>query len=695
MNLADWVKLIKSTIGAIDFESIATEFLREYYAATVLASDGTGDGGVDAWVVLTSEPPIRLPAQFHSGNSVPWERKLIATAKLLRTQGNPFNLTKLLFVCTQTPSASKVEELNAEIQREFGFSVQVFDARAIASLAMDRRGHLLHLLAQRLPGLEPSSRRALPNARDELLLSFAFFHEQPETYRMEVVKSAIATILHRNKGGIPRTTLLAEVEKLLGLTSLKLPERALRNLEREQKVIASHDSVTAAPSLAERTATAMALAGADEAELRRQCVGALEQFLAKGTHNRVARAERAVEAVFSDLGLLVRNSVAERTLGAVDHHAWRIGRSDAEIAQRWQGLEHRLASELELNHHTLTQAFSTLVRVVAESPFAKSIAAAELFLRITEYEAHELTTALETTISPHIILDASIAMPMLCARFDRPAPDWPTSVAADSLYESLQRRGAQFIIPSLYVEEIAYHLRKARAFEGIIATEPELERSGNFFVAHFCSTRPPGETRSTDHFREFLTAFGAPHAPTGSQMDLRRSEYALTQIFDRYGIDVEDVVERADDPKLPDEPLRDSRLLDHDRAVVRWLTALGGRQPLFCTADRWLQGVLSESSVIALDSAALTDLFELVRPSEEPHRLLTPLAIAHALTEEDRVRAAAVWDAIVAIDSVRLADWKLIHRAREFRAQWLASKRDLSQLSSEWIAFRDAGMDAP
>lgn len=698
MNLDEWVDLLKNVIGPGEFRPIAIEFLRNYYGGAIQYADGTGDGGVDAWVILNSEPSVRIPAQFHAGRGEPWDHKLSADVEVLRgfrerlAPDDPrrLDLSRVLFVCTQSPSALKVEELNAELQRAHGFSIQVFDARAIASSAIQTRGPLLDLLAQRLPGAGERAERELPDARDEMLLAFAFFHTQPTKYRWEVSKSAIATILHRNPGGMPQARLLDEAATLLRLSPPQpLLARALRNLEREQKVVLDGDAVRASPTLAQRTLTTLTIAATDEDKLRRQCEAALEPLLPKGVHHRTERARRAVAAIFGDLGVLVRNSVAERALGA---------RTDAEL-HRWQAIERRLANELTLDRSGVERAFGALVRVVADSPFARSLAAAELFLRITEHDADELARVLETPSPLRVVLDASIAMPMLCALYDLRASDWETSVAAHTLYGSLRGRGARLVVPSVYIEEIAAHLMKARAFAHIVETEAELERSRNFFVAHFCSTRELGEARSVAEFHRFLAAFGAPRAcpgPGPSQVrERRRIEHELTRILGRYGIEVADVLGRADDPELVGEPCREGVLLRHDRAVVRWLTEPETAGMLLCTADRWLQGVLSDYGVVALDSAALADLFELVRPAGTSRGLLTPLAIAQTLAEEDRVLAASVWDEIVALEDLRLADWRLIERAREFRTRWLAGQRDPSSLSTEWLAFRDAAPRDP
>lgn len=700
MNLDEWENLLKNVIGPTEFRAIALEFLHEHYRVPIHDADGRGDSGVDAWVILSAEPMTRVPAQFYAGKSKPWDQKLREDIKKVHarrealpdTDVRRLELRRLLFVCTQEPDAKLAESLLVDIQEQYGISVQIFDARAIASTALRNQQRLLGLLADRLPARPQDPERPSETTRDRALLSFAFFHPKPAKYRWEVAKSVLTTILQRTGSSMPRERLLADAAELLHLsTPPLLLERALRNLQYEQSVRLDGSEVAIDPTLAERHATAFKIAIVDEETLRERCAGALEPFLARGVHHRTARARRAVDAIFGDLGLLVRTAVADRAVSLLDLGTSATGKRDDDTVRRWQGVQRRLELELDVDPAALRQAFEALVRTIADSPFARSLAAAELFLKLTEYDAGDLATALQTPLPLRVALDASIAMPMFCALDSRVAQDWEPSVAAHALYHSLRSRGAQLVVPSVYVEEMAAHLLRAWTYGSVIETQPELERSRNFFVAHYCSMRK--DNRSSTEFLRFLKACGAqPPTPEQVQQKLqqRRAEHELTKILATYSIEVIAVDVRIDDPKLIDEPVREDVLLRHDRAVFRWLMH-DDRGAVLCTADRWLQGVLGKYERVALDSAALTDLLELLRPTTATSPLLTPLVIAQTLTEEHRVLAASVWDELVAIEGAHLDNWDLRERAREFHAMWVAKHRSPSGVADAWLAFRDAG----
>jgi len=699
MNLDEWVSLVK-TIGPSEFKLVGVEFLREQFGCIVQYTDGTGDGGVDAWVVLQAEPRIRRPAQFYAGAG-DWETKVSEDVKKLASFRDSLSsesradFEALFFICTQTPSPTKLETVSQELRQKYNVVTRLFDARAIASLALQNRTSLLDLLAARLPRWH-SEGAIEPSALEEALVAFSFFHGSPSKYRWAVAKSGIATILHRN-GGIARDVLLRETASLLGLREEStLPRLALRNLVSEGLVTidATTDKADAAEALAARTSTTLKIARQEEESLRVQCATELEPLFPKGTHERERRAREAADSVLRDLGALVRGAVVQRALRAVDAAEAAV-KEDQAARERLAEIERRLVSFF--GGEETKRAVEVLIALAAKDPFARRLAAAELFVRLTEHDASELERALDRT-SLRVVLDASVAMPILCVCYDMLATTWPVSVAAHALYGALKARQAVCVVPSVYVEEMASHLLKAQSYAAVIAKDADLERSANYFVAHYCSTRTRG-TRTELEFRAFLKAFGAViagPAPTerASWLDARaRAEREITRVLARYKIDVVDVVPRADAP-LPNERPRADVLLVHDRAVVRDLQK-DSAEAIVCTADSWLQEVLTERGITALDSAALADLLELVRPTGINRPLVTPMALAHSLSEDAMTEAARVWDTVVGLEGEKL-DWKLIEQAREFRDQWLVDRRRLAgedrspdALSNAWTRFRD------
>lgn len=691
MQLDEWVTLIKN-LGDSSFKAVAVEFLKEYFGCPVDYKDGTGDGGADAWVVLAHEPRLRRAAQFYAGSD--WASKLAddvatfaARRDRLSKEARGSDYEKLFFVCTATPTARKFEEVASELLKEHGVAAQLLDARSIAATALDTRGALRGLLARELPGWPGD---APPSQLDEARLAFSFFHDAPGRYRSAVAKSGLATVLHR-EGAIERGHLLADTCKLLGLTPTPdYVEHALRNLTSEAYVVldAETSKLQAADKLEAQTRASLALAFEQRKTLLSGCAADLAAVLEPGTHHRDKRAHEIAESIIDTLGLLVHKAIVPRALAPSDR-GWA---KDAEIDTRdkLKGLRKRL--ETYLGPAQIDTAMTSLVDRASNDPFARRLAAAELFRRITEHDASELARAFEQP-KLSVLLDASIAMPLLCACYDQVAEAWPTSLAAAGLHRALTERGATLAVASVYIEEMASHALRARDFADVVG-ESGLERSENYFVAHYCSTRGPSR-RSKEEFEAFLAAFGAVAGAPEALATRLRTERELKKVFATYGISVFDVAVSGDDPKLPAEPHRSEILLEHDRAVVRALSRSDARDTLVCTADTWLQDTLHDREITALDSAALADLLELVRPGMETKRLVSPRLVAELLTDSDVKAAGAVWDVVVELKG-EVAPWKLAARGRAFRREWLASRKSSAvregsrqALRDAWLHFRD------
>lgn len=522
-------------------------------------------------------------------------------------------------------------------------------------------------------------------ARDEALLTFALFHDAPNKFRWAVTKAAICTVLHRHSGPCSADTLRREAAELLGVSQdSKLIEHALRNL-RSEGLVSSDGSAT--EELRTRTRTTLTVAAAERQKLVDDCGTDLVPFLPMGTRGRESRAKRLAESVVDDLGHLVRSTVTERALRAAEP---RASTREEEVARdRVRSLRDRLGAEL--SEDKAEDALRTLLARAAVDPFARRLAAAELFARLTEFDATELAQALGVP-RLRVMLDASIAMPILCARYDRVSETWPASVEAGALHQALSERGATMILPAPYLEEVAAHLIKAGDYARAVGSDPALAHSKNYFVAHFCSTRDP-EHQTESAFLELLSAFGAS-APTRAEWRTRRvqAERAIRRILERYDIVVTDLDERGADRELPDEPPRPLVVLRHDRVVVSALTEAKAEPTILCTADVWLQGVCAAFEVTALDGAALADLLALVSPVGTDRPLVSPLALTFGNDQE--VAAAEVWDAVVDVEGEGL-DWKLVQRARAFRDDWLTRRRPegpdarADSLREAWKAFRD------
>ncbi len=681
MQIEDWVEHIKNTLGPAAFKDVALAALRVLYPGRPpTLTDGTGDGGVDAWM---RSPSGDVPVQFHAGTSEPWYTKLtrdIDTSETIKHHASH----RLFFVCAQTPKADVQQSKLAKLENDYGVHVTLIDARGIASVAHERE--VLTALS-RTAGLTlgaPRERRL--DAAQEARLAFTLFHEKGGDFRTEVLRSVLAACLHRAAEPISVEAVLDRAVTVVG--EVRSLRRAFRQeldaLLAEGSVELDARGVLATEPLRIQTTAALDLQRLAAERLREDCMRALTQRV----HSEEARSA-LVGDVIDDLGALVqesrKSSLSPRTSEALN--------------RRLNGLERRVADALKPSGGTAAEALRALLNVAAGSVHGRSLAAAELFLQMTTHDQSDLASMLTSQPRAEVWLDASVALPVLCGRLDRVAGGWATSEIAVELHGALVERAMKVVVPNVYVEEMAAHLlQAARSYAPLTGEDEDLNRSENFYVAHFHSVaQRRGEPTTPERFLEFLEGVGLPtrwRDAAGGDADFvtvrRKIEHTLEMHLRRYGIVVRRL--RASEAvHLPNEPPRAPTVLRHDRLVARDMEELGepDEGKILCSEDRWFVDVLTARGLVALHPSALLDLLTLVRPGVEPIRLASLREFAANFSERVMLRGASVWDALVELEGERLADWQLLQRARAFKAEWVRRHTGVERpRAADWQRFK-------
>ncbi len=676
MLVEDWVELIKNVLSPSAFKDVAMAALRALYSKPVKLADGTGDDGVDAWIEL---PSGKVPVQFYAGRAEEWDAKLardLETHDLLKKSGRMF------FLCAQTPAAESQQKKVAQLETAYHVTITVIDARGIASTAHDPE--VIAALSRSVP-VVPLERAPRPwNPAVDARLAFTFFHQKSGDFRAEVARSVLSACLVGGGEPIPTETLLSMAIDAAGIgdSVRRSFRRELEALAEERKIEVTADRVTATDELKKLTRDALNIQEIAAERLREDCVCALE-----GRVHSQGRREDAVKDVFDDLGLLLRASLAE-TLP---------GRSSAAITGRLDAVERRLADYLKPTGGSASEAIKTLVDVAAASHYGQALAAAELFIQMTDRESGQLATALAEHDDLVVWLDASIALPMLCGKLDRVADGWAASEIAVELHDALAKRGIKAIVPGVYVEEMAAHLvDAARRYRPLVGADPDLARSENFYVAHFHAVaQRRGEPTTLPRFDELLQDLGLPRQWEAEQRDYlrlrRKIEITLEAHFKRYGIGVHRVM-WVEALALPEEPGRSEIVLRHDRCVARALEEASKASDeglVLCSEDRWFVRVLTDKYLLALHPAVLLDVLQIVRPRPETRRLAAVRELAATFSERAITEGAAVWDALAELEDPDLSDRELLRRAKEFKEAWLKrANHEERPRAADWQRFK-------
>ncbi len=677
MMIEECAEFIKNAVAPSSFKEIGVAALRAMYGRPVYLADGSGDGGVDAWLEYSSS--IRIPVQFHAGRSVEWDRKLAEDIQKPLVKSS--DAKRLYFVTAQTPRHVDVKRKIDELEAEYGIRVDVIDARDLASLVGEPA--VREALGRVLGVFAPERAHRSRSAELEARLSFWLFHEASGDFRVEVARCLLATCLIRAKEPLATEALLDEALALVGggLRLRRLFRRQLDAFREDGSVMEEGGGLRATKAFLERTSVGLALQENAEAKLREDCIKALE-----GKVHSFDRRQETVDAVFDDLGFLLRQSLVEKLPGG--------GRQEASA--RLNTVERRLADALKPTGGKARDALQALVDVASQSRYGRALASAELFIQLTERDAIEVTQVIAGRERMKVVLDASVAMPMLCSRYDRVAQGWVTSEIAKELNELLESRGIRMVVPHLYVEEMAAHLFAARRYRPLIGQDPDLTCSDNFFVAHYHSVAASrGEDATLEGFDELLSDLGLPDG-VDDNADFHRFAHKiqkkLEDLLDRYEMKFTRA-KYISGETLPDEPPRNQKVLEHDRAVAHWLDEEAKAKEeglVLCTQDRWLLSAVAGRDWIAVDPAALVDLVQIIRPQGATGPLASVRKLASSLDEAASARAAAVWDFLAQLEGARLADRDLLRRAKEFKEAWLKRARETDQPHTrDWQRFKE------
>jgi hypothetical protein len=675
----EWIDVIEH-LSPTEFRDIASIFLRHHYQRSVELVDGTGDGGVDAWIVLDPIRRVRLAAQFHAGQGVAWETKLARDLqKVLRAHPGT---NALVYVCGQKPAGENVTEVTTTIYAEHNVTVTLFDARSIASktLEPDIRHDFLRTLSTRT-GLRPAA-----NPVQATILAHAFFDDGIASFRSTIVRSAILVQLIDED--LPRSELYRRMETVVGHAAERFVRRGIDALIKEHKLIEGPDTLLQCdPQVRADTRSILALQERRREKLVEDCARALES----STHGPDRRHDLA-NTLVDCLGTLWLEEARRRGSGP---NSTQRG-IDTEIRKQLAAIETQIHAYTKPGADSRA-AFDQIMRVAAASPYARSLAAGELYRSWTALDRTDLAFALGRRAAIAVLLDTSVAMPLLCARFHRVAAGYYPSETAAALFDVARSRELRLIVPDVYIEEIAAHWMKSWSYAELTGSDPVLARSENFFVAQFHSVHPDS---TRERFEEFLEGFShrlvAAMDPNAFLRERARAERTFRLLLEECGVEVRDCPKSIKDARNVEGPIgRDQRVTEHDRRVIAWMQDPKdfdkSTELVLCTWDLWFREGNSTREWLAIDPSTLTDLIELLRPTDDRRPLVNVPTIAAAIRDEAAQQAAEIYDCIVQFH--RKMPFPIDYRkaAIAFKTEWLSRRQPDPPSEADWQSFLVAG----
>jgi len=644
-------------------------------------TDGPHDGGAD--LVVQGSSGNVLPLAVAVSVERDWKKKIRKDAENARRK---LGHEHLLFITSRRIPEGSFRALKTELRDESGIDVDRLDQQGIADLVMDRGalGELLGVLeisidTDRLP-TRPADRHR------DATYAYALFSPEVRSFRKAVRDRSLLVALSHAGGKAPIDELCADASRLLGMSIEEAPS-LLHDLDRlrgQGRILGRNGSVMLEENERALMEAMRALRRHSETELREELRKLVDDL---GLEPR----DEALELLMRGLGALVA-----RHIGAPQ----ALEDLHAQVRRLRRELQALGLPEGSRGDALIEQA----IEIARASELGRALAMGSIYQALTRLDRSALLGALDArTIA--FVLDASVAIPMLCALFHGSVQQ-RFFVVAEELHRRSRHAGISLQLPDVWLEEMASHLLNARDYVAIVNDE-HLRQSRNAYVAYFGAGRAAGREPA---FAGFLANFGLTEAigrraevdPTGARREL---EVFLRRQLAHYGVEV---VPTPTDKQHLDRAAKDWAwachqlgiegrepvLQRHDQRVLAWLSAIAERDPkhapLIVTWDRALRRARPESAPGgALDPLATSELLSFVAGTHEPP--LTARFASLQLTEVEAEKGAAILDALIAIEHGSLSDAELAQKAQAFKQAYIHDPKlqeDAAALERAWRVFK-------
>lgn len=562
---------LRKLIGSVEetkFYDVAILYLNAQRYRDLSIVDGAGDGGRD---VTCSRSDLRIQLSVRRD----WETKINEEAATTKALG----LTHLIYVTNKSISPKSEAAFRAAKYRYGGdVDVSIHDLNRI-STNLARPGRIKRAYEMMGASISPTMHAT---TSEIAISSVLLFGQEASELREEIVDANVrAWLLHHP--GSPEDVMVDEVVRALpGANPVKAVMSAVSRLRTSGHITGSKTSA----SLSD-----------DEAQRMRS---AEDEFLYSREVD-VAALEKVTELSRDDASHLLDLATDILLKGT----SLDTGDADSESVRKF-------LSEKGLGRHR-----EKIYAAIAECSVAKHFQYAKTVEQIFAANTFDIYRALGGRTDIKMVLDTSVAMPMLFGLEFQVATS-RYAVASSTLLDVCRSHELPIMVPRPYVNEIASHGLRAVEFLETYEELPDdikpiLRGSGNAFLSHFSHIQHAMEQAGKGiTLQEFLSAFGVR-----KEAPLRRVENRIISLLEGHGISIDmgshydpDIRRQIADKKSTYES---KYILDHDAAVCTNLINDSDRGYIFATWDRILIDIVQDLARVYADSPArVTDFLSAI-----------------------------------------------------------------------------------
>lgn len=650
------VPTLKRAIQALEekgFYDIALLFLSAHGYKDLSVVDGKGDGGRD---VTCSLKDLRIQLSVRKD----WLTKVNGESKLTKSEGK----SHFIYVTNRVISPAEQTEFQTNKHVNRGdVVVTIYDLNAISTtLAQSGVIHRAYeLLGMNIDG------RLQATAKEIALSTLLLFSPEAKELRVNIIEANITAWMLKNAP--------TSEDRAITAVALLLPypavvddiKQSIGRMRADSRIGAANDQIFLSDHEAEK-------AKAAEEEYLQSASADLKLLESKYGLN-VDDARRLLALA---LELIVRDKPLEERSVHADALAEFVAEKNLnrKRAELYEDLAKTGIARFDQYGKAIDQIFSTNTFDI--------------------YRAFGRRTAIT------MVLDASVAMPMLCGLAFRCVRS-KFGIAAEKLRMLCEEHNFQIVVPSFYLNEMASHGLKAKDFVATYKNLPVEARdalvgSRNAYLSHYTRMKEimtaAGEAPPT--LEEFLDYFGF-----GPMSSLRTAENRLTSLLDEHGIrtlryshlDME-LRERV---ALRKSAFESPYIIDHD-AMALSLLHDDDSGFVFATWDHILISMVAEIDRIYADTPArVIDFLSMAKGAnfecDQSIDLLT------SLIHIDDAKAAALAQKIEGIQSADQA-YRLRRFVDDARArsgpEWRFTDTEAAAFfQQDAVVARDSRIDEP
>lgn len=705
-RLDSLTRLISGT-DFVTFREICLKFLSiKGYDETAL-SDGWNDGGTD--VIVGISPDTKSPLAIQITVDAKIKKKLVADA--IKSK-NKLKLNRMILLYNRRFDEYEFSAIQSEIADKHGVFVTKEDSQGLASFFFKNKRSIdvLEIIGIDFEGLlKQYNDKTHFDSKQNAVFSALFFGELATDFRESIIESTIISILSSKTIKINEEQLVDETISILSIDNHEKSKvkSVLDRLRQKDIVIGKSNNIDIKDEICKKYQTLVALREKEIVDLKIHISTNIRQYLPKASIS-----DEFLDKLLECLGSYFAASISK----AKDQLIHRFDNTDSiskVLKDRYNKLN-LLLNEINFPEgNSRDLFFKEINESYTTTDFSHQLLAGELIISYANLSLNNFIQALGGNKELISLIDASVAIPILCSYLFKPTND-KFILYSHELFQKLKSLEVKCLLPEDYLEEIATHLIYAYSnYKEIVDFDPDLAASENAFVAHYVGLKNAGETIEFEQFVESLGLDSrlkayAPFAGDNFYFVRDNLKYFLKRHFEILPINVKEInSSKSEYRRLAEKELskaindliidKSPVLIKHDLNVLSYLFENSSNPNIIFTLATWdkvhfkVRSQLSSSYWDVFDPTVFLDAISVCKSSEVLNPLTIPLSVIKTINEETAQKAAKIWDTIVNLDE-KISNSEMIKKAKEFKAYYMKvqnAKIDKVAIKDSWTKWKN------